>query len=425
MDLTIEGKVYYNGTLNNCCIGIENGKITDIKKILKSDDHYNFNSKLIIPAGIDIHVHFRDPGMTHKEDFSTGSKSAAFGGISCVFDMPNTIPQTDSIQNIKEKIRIAEKKSYIDFGVYSSITNSNINKISEIKKYCNGFKIYLGESTNSINFDTKNLSLLKNIDFADKPILVHAEDKECIDSNKIKEKNLLDHIKSRPSICEKRAIKNIISNLHLSKLKIHICHISSYDGIQLLKKYNNITCGTTSHHLFLDIENKKKYQSFFKTNPPIRNKFEREHLFKCIQNNSIDIIESDHAPHTYNEKNVDFDNAPSGVPGVETMMPIFLFLVNEGRLSINRMVKLLCEKPSEILNIPKGKIEIGKDADLIIVDLKRISKIHQDKLHYKCGWSPYENFKAIFPKHVFIRGQHIIRDYEMMLNKGFGNFIGG
>jgi dihydroorotase len=363
--------------------------------------------------------------MTHKEDFSTGSKSAAFGGISCVFDMPNTLPQTDSIQNIKDKIRIAEKKSYVDFGIYSGITNNNINNISEIKKYCNGFKIYLGGSTNSITLDNENLPSLKIMNFDDKPILIHAEDKDCIENYKFKEKNLMDHIRSRPSICEKNAIDNILKYLYRSNLKIHICHISSYEGIKLLENTKNISCGVTPHHLFLNIENKTKNQSFFKTNPPIRQNFEREHLFKYVQNKSIDVIESDHAPHTFDEKNVDFENAPSGIPGVETMMPMFLYLVSEGRLSINRLVELFCEKPSELMNLSKGRIEIGKDADLIIIDLKQVNKINQKQLHYKCNWNPYGNFKAIFPKNVFIRGEQLIKDYEMILNKGFGNFIGG
>jgi dihydroorotase len=424
MDLTVEGKVYLNGNLNNCCIGIEDGKITKIKKILKSENHKYFGKNLIIPAGIDAHVHFRDPGMTHKEDFSTGSKSAAFGGISCVFDMPNTIPQTTTVENLKDKIRMAERKSYVDFGLYSGITNNNINELSELEKYCNGFKLYLGGSTNSMAFDNENLKLLKDLNFNDKPILIHAEDKECLDDNRIIEKNLVDHIKSRPYQCEKKALNDIIKTFNENNLKIHICHISSSVGINLLKS-RDITCGVTPHHLFLDIENKKRNQSFFKTNPPIRQNFERDYLFKCLQNKNIDIIESDHAPHTIDEKNIEFDNSPSGVPGVETMIPLFLFLANKGILSINRIVEIFCEKPSEILNIPKGKIEIGRDADLMIVDLKKTCKIKEERLHYKCGWTPFENFYAVFPKDVFIRGEHLIRDSEIIVNKGFGNFIGG
>ncbi len=425
MDLTIEGRVYLNGNLTNCCIGIEKGKISKISKILKSENHMNFGNNLIIPAGIDIHVHFRDPGMTHKGDFLTESISAAFGGISCVFDMPNTIPQTSTVKNLKDKIRIAEEKAFVDFGLYSAITNDNINNISEIIKYCNGFKLFMGESTNSMLLDKKNLSNLKNLNLANKPILVHAEDKECIDKNKFIERNLIDHIKSRPSDCEKKAIIDLMYYLRDSNFKIHICHVSSSDGVKTINKFNNITCGVTPHHLFLNIENQKSNQTFLKTNPPIRRRIEREYLFKCIQNNIINVIESDHAPHTYDEKNMDFNEAPSGIPGVETMMPIFLFLAQKGRLSINKIVELLCEKPAELLNIPKGKIEVGRDADFIVVDLKKIVKIHQEELHYKCGWTPFENFQAVFPKHLFIRGKNLIKDNVLISKKGFGTFVGG
>ena len=340
-------------------------------------------------------------------------------------DMPNTIPQTTTVKDIKEKIKIAGKKSYVDFGIYSGITNNNIDKIPEIKKYCNGFKLYMGKSTNSMNFDNHNLESLKKIDFNNKPILIHAEDKECLDDNESIEKNLIDHMNSRPPECEKKAINDVINKLYGNNLKIHICHISSYEGINLIKNFKDITCGVTPHHLLLNIENIRKNQNFFKTNPPIRQNCVREYLFKSIQNNIIDIIESDHAPHTFNEKNIDFDMAPSGIPNVETMLPIFLYLTYKGKISLNKIVELFSEKPSEILNIPKGKIEIGRDADLLIIDLKNTCKIKKDNLHYKCEWSPFENFRAIFPKHVFIRGEHLIRDGEIILNKGFGNFIGG
>jgi dihydroorotase len=424
MDLTVEGNVYLDGKLKNCCIGVKDGKIIKIKKILKSENHINFRNNLILPAGIDIHVHFRDPGMTNKEDFETGSKSAAYGGISCVFDMPNTIPNTDTIKNIKEKINIAGKKSYVDFGVYTAITKDNIENLSEIKNFCNGFKIFLGDSTNSIAFDKQYLNLIKKNDFGNKPLLIHAEDKDCLENNKKIEKNLIDHINSRPYECETKAVDNIIKNLAVNNFKIHLCHITTTKTINLIKNYENITCGVTPHHLFLDVESRKKNQSLFKTNPPIRYKSERDSLFEYLQKNLIDVIESDHAPHTLNEKNVDFDKAPSGIPGVETMLPIFLFLYSKGKVSLKNIIKLFCENPSRIFNIPKGKIEIGKDADFLIIDKKKVSIIKNKNLHYKCGWSPFENFKAIFPNHVFIRGKHLIREEDVILNKGFGKFIG-
>ena len=425
MDLTIEGKAYINGKLDNCCIGIKDGKITKIKKILKSDNHKNFGNNLILPSGIDIHTHFREPGMTHKEDFSTGSKSAAFGGISCFLDMPNTIPNTTNIKNIKKKIQIASKKSYVDFGFHFGITNNNLTDISEINKYCKGYKIFLGESTNSMNFDSKNLKILNKTNFFNKPVLIHAEDNECLEKNKIIENNLIDHIKARSSDCEKKAIKNIIDSLNLNNLNIHICHISSFDGLNLIKKNRKLTCGITPHHLLIDIENKTKNHSFFKTNPPIRLKEERNKLFNALNKNLIDVIESDHAPHTISEKNNDFHNAPSGIPSIETMFPILLYLVYKGKISLKRIIELLCENPSNMFGVPKGKIETGRDADLLIIDFKNISKVKAKNLHYKCRWTPFEDFKAIFPKHLFIRGEDIIRDGDIIIKKGFGNFIGG
>ncbi|MCK5636292.1 MAG: amidohydrolase family protein, partial [Thermoplasmatales archaeon] len=211
MDLTIEGKAYFNGCFNDCCIGIKNGKITEIKKILKCDKHLNFGNKLILPAGIDLHVHFRDPGMTNKEDFSTGSMAAAFGGISCVFDMPNTIPQATSLENISDKIITADKKSYVDFGVYAGVIDDNINNLEKLAKKCSGFKIYLGSSTIALAFDKRKLrKALETISKTDKLVLFHAEDEELLIKNKGVENNIVDHLHLRPSVCEETSIKHII-----------------------------------------------------------------------------------------------------------------------------------------------------------------------------------------------------------------------
>jgi len=207
---------------------------------------------------------------------------------------------------------------------------------------------------------------------------------------------------------------------------MHICHLSSHDGLKLLKnKTKNISCGTTPHHLLLDIEKNTGNQVRYKVNPPIRMSFDREELFDGIRNGLVDIIESDHAPHTLEEKDVEFDDAPSGVPGVETMFPLFLYIVKEGKISFRRLIQLVCEKPAEILNIPKGKFEVGRDADFIVVDIKKTCKIKSDNLHSKCGWSPFEEWPAIFPMHVFIRGEKLIEDQEMLRREGFGRFVGG
>jgi len=248
MEVTIEGKAYIDGDFANCCIGIVDGRISAIKKILKGDKHYTFGSKLILPAGIDIHVHFRDPGMTYKEDFSTGSLAAVFGGVSCVFDMPNTIPQTTSLQTLSDKIISANKKTYVDFGVYAGVTDGNIENIEELTEKCSGFKIYLGNTTNSLRLDENNLKqTFKRINSASKPVLIHAEDNKCLNGHKTWENNLIDHLHSRPAECEETAIKNILKmSRDCCNGKIHICHLSSCEGLELLKnRSKNISVGVT------------------------------------------------------------------------------------------------------------------------------------------------------------------------------------
>ena len=427
MDLVVEGKAYIKGTFENCCIGINDGRITEIKKVMKGDKHIDFGNKLIIPAGVDAHVHFRDPGMMQKEDFSTGSLAAAFGGIGCVFDMPNTIPQTTNVQSITEKIDNAQRKSYTDFGVYAGVTSDNLKQIEKMGKKSSGFKIYLGNTTLSLIFDKKKLrEAIDLIGITGKPVLFHAEDEECLIKCKSQETGISDHMRFRPAGCEEISIKDIISASSGLNSRVHICHLSSCDGLELLKnKPSNISFGVTPHHCLLSADKVMGSQTFYKVNPPIRSSFDKESLFNAVKNGIADILESDHAPHTCDEKDVDFDSAPSGLPGVETMLPLFLYLAKEGVLSYQRVISLICMRPAELLQVNKGKIEIGYDADLVVVDLKEDEcKIKSDMLHSKCGWSPFEDWPAIFPSHVFVRGEKLIEDHEIQVNQGFGRFVG-
>ena len=426
MDLTIEGKAFINGVFNNCCIGIKDGKIKQIKKVLKEGEHIDFGNKLIIPAGIDIHVHFRDPGLVHKEDFSTGSIAAAFGGISCFFDMPNTIPQTTNIDSLSEKTISAGKKSYVDFGIYAGIIDSNINNIEVLAKKCSGFKIYLGSSTNNLFLNKNKLKTsLNKISKTNKTVLMHAEDQHCLTKHESKKIDLSDHYRSRPAKCEEISIKDIFSASQGIFSKIHICHISSCEAIEMLRnRPKNISCGATPHHLLLSIEDCPDLQTHYKVNPPIRTILDKEALFNSVKNGFFDVIESDHAPHTLDEKDVDFDSAPSGIPGVETMFPLFLYLVKKDALTWQRLISLICERPAEILGLPKGKIEVGRDADFIVVDIKNDCKIRSKNMHSKCSWTPFEGWNALFPSHVFVRGEKVIEDNEIQVSQGFGNFVG-
>jgi dihydroorotase len=239
------------------------------------------------------------------------------------------------------------------------------------------------------------------------------------------ENNLYDHIKYRPSLCEIASIKDILKEVQKINVKTHICHISSLEGLELLKKRpKNITCGVTPHHALLNAEKNNFLNTYYKVNPPIRSELDKEALFNALKNGFLDVIESDHAPHTIDEKDVAFDIAPSGMPGVETMFPLFLYLAKKEVISFPRVIYSICEKPADLLNVPKGRIQKGKDADLIVVDIKDETRIKSENIHSKCRWSAFKDWKALFPKYVFIRGESVIEDNEIQVSKGFGRFVG-
>ncbi|MCU0850556.1 MAG: dihydroorotase [Candidatus Thermoplasmatota archaeon] len=426
MDFTVEGKIYHKGSFEEAYLSIRQGKIAAIKKTMTSGSHLTVGSQVILPAGIDCHVHFRDPGFPKKEDFSTGSAAAAFGGISCVFDMPNTQPQTTSVRALLEKTQRVTQKSYVDFGLLAGVNDENISMLPELSAYCSGFKIFLGSSTNTLHLNLQNLHrALVEAEQAKKITFVHAEDELCLKKHQATEQSLVDHLRCRPARCEEEAIRTVLKNIPSPSSLVHICHLSSRDGLEALRtRPNNISVGVTPHHLFFDAPMLQKNQTFYKVNPPIRSSFDKEALWNGMNTHLIDILESDHAPHTLEEKNVDFDSAPSGVPGVETLYPLMLAAVIKGQLTLDTLLWMLCERPAQLLHLPKGKLEVGRDADFIVVDMKKTQMISGENLHSKCGWTPFEGYPAIFPSLLFIRGEQVIDDHQLLVKQGFGASVG-
>ena len=406
MDVVVKGRCYTNGRLVQQCIGVDDGKISAISGSLDGDIVYDFGSKLVIPGAIDMHVHMRDPGATHKEDFMSGSLSALHGGVTCILDMPNTDPPTITAASLKEKLALAGSKSYADFGLFAGVQPGS-DVLSLAREGAVGFKLYMAGTTGNLAATAPQsvVEELKAVASTGKVLAVHAEDESL--RGKETEASLRDHLKNRSNECETSAIRTLMET-SVEGLRTHVCHVSAKESLPLLAQARNMTAEVTPHHLLLDGD--AKLGSFGKVNPPLRRREDRQALLAAMKEGRFDAIASDHAPHTIEEKEEDFDFAPSGMPGVETTLPMMIQLVKERHLTLADVVRSTSERPAEIHGLNKGRIEVGYDADLVVIDSQASRQIKADNLHYKCAWTPYEGRLGIFPKAVFLRGEIMIED---------------
>ncbi len=398
----IYGKVFVDNEFKERYIEIVNGKINKISTE-RGNGTVRTIEGYILPGGIDIHVHFRDPGEEHKEDFFSGSKSAIYGGTTTVADMPNNKKPINSTNVFLEKLKTIQGRSFTDFALYQL-------PISEDIPSSIGQKVFMGKSTGGL------ISDLNSVVDNNKVKVFHAEEQACLDKFKIDDKNLRNHDVSRPLECEFAAIEKIA---YKNFRNILIAHVTSFQAASLAKMLG-FNVEVTPHHVLLNRD--MNLGSLGKVNPPLRKKRVQEELLNSLKSGKIDIISSDHAPHTLQEKEI-FDDAPSGMPGVETRLPLMLMLAKRGIIEIWRAVKMLSENPARVLKINKGLIAPGYDADFIITDMNE-RKISADMLHYKCGWTAYEGFNGVFPLEVIQRGEEILVDGEIV-EQPRGVFISG
>ncbi|RAP46871.1 MAG: hypothetical protein BZ135_03195 [Methanosphaera sp. rholeuAM6] len=377
---------------------IEDGKIKEIKKELlhsdnTSDETIDIKEKIIIPGLIDTHVHLRDPGLTHKEDWKSGSQAASHGGYTTVIDMPNTIPPTDTLKSFKEKKEIALKKSYVDFALHAGVkTRKDVQEI--LTENPASYKIFMDL------YEIDELyEMFSYVSETKKPLSLHCEDKNLVDyniktlsSNPDNNNKTISYSYARSALAELISVNRAIEFAKKLNLQIHLCHISTRQTLELIREARtsvNVTIEATPHHLFLDNSTYETYGIKAKTNPPLRDKNYNISI-GCLK--EFDSIGTDHAPHTLEEKQKDTWSSAAGIPGLEVTIPLLLTEVNNNRLTLEEIVRLTSHNPARIFNIPnKGKIDVGFDADITVLDMKKEGKINLDNFYTNGKYSPFEN----------------------------------
>lgn len=405
MDLVIEGRFWIDGELKETSVGIEDGKIATIGKLVRGgDERLDLGGKVILPGFVDPHVHFREPGLTQKEDFATGTMSALFGGVTGIIDMPNTKPPTVDVNTFMDKKREVRNKAFVDYGLFAALTpDANIELLAP---HVAAFKLFMGSTTGNIlmNDDDEIAYLMDDIRRSGKVLSVHAEDNDLILRGT--ENDNWDHLRNRPAEAELNAVRRLS---RYKGMKINICHVTDARTADLAAA-SGFTTEVTMHHMMFAAEDVSGTE--YKVNPPIRDAATRDALVKAVMAGKISMFGSDHAPHTQAEKMQDYSSAPGGMIGVETTVPMLMEMFRRGRFPLDMLVRMGSETPAARFGMNKGRIAVGYDADFSVFDMHSTTRISADDLHSKAGHTAYEGMEAIFPDTVIVRGNIQIQDGE-------------
>lgn len=371
---------------------------------------------LILPGLIDPHVHLREPGGEHKEDWTTGTRAALAGGFTTVLAMPNTSPPISSQETLAQALDLAAAKAVCDYGLFVGATAENAEEAASLQDAV-GLKLYMGSSTGSL--------LVADLEeqaahFERYPgaIAVHAEDEEAV-------AYFAKYGQRRPPICAALAVARALVLAERFCCRLHICHVSTAQELALIRDARargvRVTCEVTPHHLFLSVEDERRLGSLGLMNPPLRSQEDVAALWEAL--NAFDCLATDHAPHTLEEKNS--PTPPAGVPGLETALPLMLTATEEGRVALPAIARLMAEGPARVFGLArKGRLAIGYDADLTLVDPTAEWTIDERLLFSKCGWSPFAGRKVKGRvEQVFLRGQLAYEGGKPLLPPGSGRSV--
>ena len=389
------------------------GLVIDFSLDADEDKTIDGTGLTLLPAMIDSHVHFRTPGLEHKENWEMAAWAAICGGITTVFDMPNTLPPTITLERVAEKKKLIEKQLEkvgipLHFGLYLGADKFHFDQIPLCKNKVVALKVFMGSSTGNLVMDDDS-SLHAAFSLAashDMLLAVHAEDEALIHERKSLFQGRTDpktHSEWRNDEVAARATAKAIELSRLYKTRLHLLHIGTKRELHLIDRAKKegipVTCETTPHHLFLTIDDYAKHGTLVQMNPPLRSREDVDALWQAIQEGLIDTIGSDHAPHTLEEKSLPYGQAPSGIPGVETTLPLLLDACNKGKISLKQIVRLMKDRIEEIYRL------VPSD-DFILVDMNKKTKVNARPLKTKCGWSPYTGKELQgWPVYTILKGK--------------------
>lgn len=423
-------KIVNEGEIFEGDVFIEEGIITEIASSISAKSPnlsiIDAEGNYLMPGVIDDQVHFREPGLTHKETIATGSKAAVAGGITSFIEMPNTQPQTTTIELLEEKYKLAASTSYANYAFMFGGTNDNLEEIKKIDpKKVPALKLFLGSSTGNMLVDDEQV--LEKI-FKESPVLIaaHCEDEKTI------QKNLQECVERygddipidlHPKIRSEEACylssSKAVALAKKTGARLHVFHLSTAKELKLFEnkkplKDKKITAEVCVHHLWFNDSDYAKKGTFIKWNPAVKTKEDQDALLKALIEDKIDVIATDHAPHTREEKKNVYTKAPSGGPLVQHALPAMLQMHHQGKISLEKIVEKMCHNPAILFDIEKrGFIREGYKADLVIVDLNAPWAVQPGNTLYKCGWSPFEGitFKSRVT-HTFVNGNLVYKNFN-------------
>ena len=422
LDLVIRGgSVATPNGVESLDIGVRDGRIAVLGHIpaqTRAAESLDATGLTILPGVIDTQVHFREPGLTHKEDLASGTAGAALGGVTAIFEMPNTNPNTLDENDLNDKLARAKGRAWVDHAFFIGASDENADRLGELELLpgCAGVKIFMGSSTGSLLVADEE-TLENVLRHGRRRVAIHSEDEMRLRERLALVKGIDDpslHPHWRDVETAVRSTNRLLKIARKAGRRVHVLHVSTADEMEIFPHHKDIaTVEVLTHHLTLAAPDcYKRLGTLAQMNPPVRDQHHQDGIWAAVRNGLVDCIGSDHAPHTLEEKARPYPTSPSGMPGVQTLLPVMLNHVHEGRLTLSRLIDLTSAGPARIYNIRnKGRIALGYDADFSIADLKARRTITNDWMATKAGWTPYHGMEVTgWPIATIIRGRIVMRD---------------